>query len=223
MIKQVITIICLLQISTALASEWTGKIISISDGDTLSALTSNKQQVKIRLLEIDAPESDESFGNKSRQSLAQICFKKPAVIREKGKDRYGRTLARVLCDGVDANAEQVRRGMAWAFVKYLTDPEIAELEITARNKRIGLWSETNPIPPWEFRDAKRHKYDSLVSSPPLKPAQVYPESETFSCEGKNSYCKSMRSCAEAKFYLEQCGAKKLDRDGDGIPCENICK
>lgn len=90
----------------------TGKVVAIADGDTLTVLADN-QQTKVRLVEIDAPEKAQPFGNRSKQSLSDMCFGKVAEIREKGKDRYKRTLGRVYCDGVDTNAEQVRRGMAW--------------------------------------------------------------------------------------------------------------
>jgi hypothetical protein len=77
-----------------------------------------KTQIKVRLESIDAPESKQALGKRSQQSLAQRCAAKTATVREKGKDRYGRALGWVVCDGVDANTEQVRLGMAWVFVKY---------------------------------------------------------------------------------------------------------
>ena len=88
-------------------------------------------------------------------SLSDLCFGKTATLFEKGKDRYGRTLARVTCDGTDANAEQVRRGLAWAYTKYLTDPQIKVLEEEARASRLGLWHDDKSVPPWEWRKAKR--------------------------------------------------------------------
>ena len=90
--------------------ELSGKVVAVADGDTLTVLF-NHRQVKVRLTEIDAPEKKQQFGNRSKQSLSDLCFNKTATLADTGKDRYGRTLARVYCDGVDANAEQVRRGM----------------------------------------------------------------------------------------------------------------
>ncbi len=66
-------------------------------------------------------------------------------------DRYGRTVARINCDGTDANAEMVRSGMAWAFTKYLTDPKLKVLEDQAHEARLGLWRDAQPVPPWEWR------------------------------------------------------------------------
>lgn len=199
-----------------LAESLEARVINVSDGDTLTLLDANNKQVKVRLQEIDAPEHQQAYGQKSKKSLSDLCYKKSAQAVVNGKDKYRRLLVRLYCNGVDVNAEQVKRGMAWAFLKYLTDPNIADLEKEAKSKKIGLWADSNPVAPWDFRHPK---------IPAATPARFLnmPHSESFSCEGKNAYCKSMKSCAEAMFYLKECGAAKLDRDGDGIPCEKICK
>jgi len=129
-------------------------VVAISDGDTLKARCGAPgayEQVTVRLTEIDAPEKKQPFGERSRQHLADLCFQQEATIRAAGRDRYGRTLARVECRGQDANLQQVRAGMAWAFKKYLTDPAVARKETAARAERIGLWADPTPIPPWEWR------------------------------------------------------------------------
>ncbi len=127
-----------------------GNVVSIHDGDTITVLV-DRTQIRIRLTEIDAPELKQSFGIRSRQSLAELCFQKSVTIYEAGKDKYGRTLARVVCDGVDANAEQVRRGMAWVFDRYITDKSMYTLQSEAKSAMRGLWADTKPIPPWEWR------------------------------------------------------------------------
>ena len=131
-------------------AEVSGKVIGISDGDTLTLL-SGREQIKVRLTEIDAPEKAQLFGNRSRQSLSTLCFNKTATLDDQGKDRYGRTLARVYCDGIDANAEQVRRGMAWVYDRYVTDRSLYGLQDEARAARRGLWADPAPVPPWEWR------------------------------------------------------------------------
>lgn len=129
----------------------TGEVIKIADGDTLTILTNTKQQEKIRLIEIDVPEKYQVFGNKSRQSLAALCFKQFAVIHYDNRDRYGRILGRVFCNGIDANTNQIRNGMAWVYVKYAKDHSLFAIEKEARYKKIGLWQDQNPIAPWIFR------------------------------------------------------------------------
>jgi endonuclease YncB( thermonuclease family) len=214
--RKLILVLTLLTPFSASSTEWTGTVIGISDGDTVKVLTTDKKQVKIRLVEIDAPEKKQAFGEQSKQSLSEICFKKPVIVDDKGNDKYKRTLGRLHCDGVDANAEQVRRGMAWAYTQYLTDQTIADLEQSAKNSRIGLWADDNPIPPWDFR----HGGKEIKSS--KTPSDETTSDNGFKC-GDKTKCKEMDNCAEAKFYLNNCGLSRLDRDNDGIPCESICK
>jgi len=133
-------------------------VVAIADGDTLTARCGEPgayEQVKVRLAEIDAPEKRQPFGQVSRQHLAALCFQKQAEIRPATKDRYGRTVARVRCAGQDANAEQVRAGLAWAYTRYLTDPAIARIEQGARAARRGLWADAEPMAPWEWRHARK--------------------------------------------------------------------
>jgi endonuclease YncB( thermonuclease family) len=145
-----------LAVSLALAfslpayADFSGRVVSIVDGDTITVLV-ERQQVKVRLVEIDAPEKAQAFGNRSKQSLSDMCFDKEAQILEKGKDRYGRTLGRVYCAGMDTSAEQVRRGMAWVYDKYVTDHSLYRLQDEARAAKRGLWYDPDPIPPWGWR------------------------------------------------------------------------
>lgn len=135
-----------------------GQVVSIADGDTLTVLSAQTQH-KVRLAEIDAPEIShgankrgQPFGQRSRQSLAELCFQHSAIVRLVAIDRYGRSVGRVTCDGVDANAEQVRRGMAWVYDKYVTDRGLYQLQNEASAKRRGLWGDVQPpVPPWEWR------------------------------------------------------------------------
>src|SRR5262245_2191970 len=112
-----------------------GKVVKVSDGDTLTVLVEQKQ-VKVRLIEIDAPESKQAFGQRSRQSLGQLCAGQQATVRYSSLDKYGRVLGRVECQGLDANAEQVRRGMAWVYDRYVTDRSLYALQNEARASHI---------------------------------------------------------------------------------------
>lgn len=112
----------------------------------------DKEHVKIRLAGIDAPEKAQAFGNKSKQSLSELCFDKMATLADQGNDRYGRTLARVHCEGIDANAEQVRRVMAWVYRKCASkDSPLYAAEDEAKLGKRGLWADAEPVPPWEWR------------------------------------------------------------------------
>lgn len=131
-----------------------GLVIAIADGDTLTVLNADKEQVRVRLAEIDAPERKQPFGNRSRQALADMCFRVEATVKVVDVDRYGRTIGRVECAGADANAEQVRNGMAWVYPRYATDATLYQLQDEARAAGRGLWADHDPAAPWEWRHRK---------------------------------------------------------------------
>jgi endonuclease YncB( thermonuclease family) len=138
-------------VSAAQAEPLNGKVVSIADGDTLTILTASNQQHKIRLADIDAPEKRQPFGTKSKESLSDLCFGKEAEVIPRAIDRYKRTVARVKCAGLDANAEQVNRGMAWVYRRYAKDHDLYVLEHGAKLDKRGLWADSSPIPPWLWR------------------------------------------------------------------------
>ncbi|QEL64783.1 hypothetical protein OTERR_13070 [Oryzomicrobium terrae] len=133
------------------------RIVGVTDGDTLTALCLGDERVKVRLAEIDAPEKKQPFGARAKESLSDMCFGKDAEIVPQAKDRYGRTVARVICAGVDANVVQVRRGMAWVYDRYVTDRSLYQVQDEARGARAGLWAEPDPVRPWEWRKALRSR------------------------------------------------------------------
>jgi micrococcal nuclease len=135
----------------ALSSTFYGTVIGVTDGDTIVVLTDENKQVKVRLEGIDCPESSQDFGQRAKQSTVLLCFQKRVRINETGKDRYGRTLAFVYVGDTCINKELLRNGMAWHYKKYNQDPELAELENMAKKKKVGLWSQSSPIPPWDYR------------------------------------------------------------------------
>ena len=138
------------------AEELSGKVVAVADGDTLTVLVDHRQ-VKVRLTEIDAPEKKQSFGARSRQSLADMTFGRVVRVVTLDKDRYGRTLGRIYVGQHDINAEQVRRGMAWVYDRYVTDRSLYQIQEEAHAARRGLWRDKAPLPPWEWRAANRRK------------------------------------------------------------------
>jgi len=143
-----------------------GKVVSIADGDTLTVLDASDTQHRIRLSGIDAPESRQAFGTRSRQHLADLDFSKVVTVEYDKRDRYGRTLGKVLIDGRDANLEQIKSGMAWHYKYYENEqpPQdrktYAEAEREARAAKRGLWVDPNPTPPWDFRRGRSGSGDS---------------------------------------------------------------
>ena len=138
------------------AETLSGNVVSVADGDTLTILTAEKNEIKVRLAAIDAPEKAMPFGQKSKQSLSELCFRKQASVETVDIDRYGRTVAVVTCDGILANDAQVKNGLAWVYRKHSKGFEhLLPLEAAAKASRLGLWSEQNPTPPWMWRKAQR--------------------------------------------------------------------
>jgi endonuclease YncB( thermonuclease family) len=134
---------------------FTGKVIGIADGDTIEVLR-DRQPVTVRLNGIDAPEGGQAFGTKARQFVASLAFGQIVTIVEHGTDRYNRTIGDVvLPDGRVLNREVVRAGFAWWFRRYSTDASLGELEAEARAAKRSLWADPHPVPPWEWRQAKR--------------------------------------------------------------------
>jgi micrococcal nuclease len=117
--------------------EFTGKVIGVTDGDTIKVLV-NKESITIRLEGIDAPESKQSFGNKSKQALSDIVFGKEVTIRKTGDDRYGRTLGVVMVGDVDANSKMIEDGWAWHFKKYNDEERLADLEVEATGSHAWI-------------------------------------------------------------------------------------
>jgi endonuclease YncB( thermonuclease family) len=207
----------------AAAAEITGRVVGITDGDTLIVLGALQQQTKVRLAEIDAPEAHQPYGARAKRTLSDLVFGKSVRIVEQGTDRYGRTIGHVYAGSVDVNAEMIRQGAAWVYRQYNRDASLLHIEQEAREAHRGLWAlpEAQRMPPWEWRAAERGR-QSHAATPFSAPAASGPAAGGFTCDAKR-YCREMTNCAEARFYLSQCGLSRLDGDGDGIPCERLCR
>lgn len=128
-----------------------GNVVGVHDGDSITVLTADKVQVKVRLEGIDAPELKQAFGNTAKAALSGLVFEKPVVVNVTGKDRYKRTLGVVMVGGVNANLELVRLGMAWRYDKYSKDAALLAAQNEAKAAKRGLWADSDPVPPWAWR------------------------------------------------------------------------
>lgn len=155
----------LLAISTY-AVTLTGRVVDVADGDTITVLDAQRQEHKIRLGGIDAPEKAQPFGQRSKVSLAQLVFDRDVRVEYEKRDRYGRIIGKVMMQPsdctrcpmtVDAGLAQLTVGLAWWYRKYAKEqsPEDRERyeseEQEARSRRIGLWQDLNVVAPWEWR------------------------------------------------------------------------
>ena len=144
----------LLAVSSAQSAEsLQGKVIAIADGDSFTLLDASKQQIKIRLAEIDTPEWGQPYAKRSTQALSGMVFQKQVSVVVQDTDRYGRTVGRVYVGELDINAELVKIGAAWVYRKYVKDVRLFDLEREAKAAKVGIWglSETQQMPPWEWR------------------------------------------------------------------------
>jgi len=146
---------------SAYAETLNGRVVGVSDGDTIAVLDTNNYQHKVRLSGIDAPEKSQAFGNVAKKSLSDLVYDKQVSVEWEKRDRYGRIVGKVLKSGIDTNLEQIKRGMAWHYKKYMNEQVLQDrldylhAQENAHNIRIGLWGDSDPMPPWEFRKYKR--------------------------------------------------------------------
>ncbi len=152
-----------LALASAMANTLSGRVVGVSDGDTVTILDASKRTHKIRLLGIDSPEKKQPFGERAKQSLSDLVYNKQVNVEGGKPDRYGRALGKIVLDGQDINLEQIRRGRAWHYKQYARDQSpqdriaYAEAEATARAQRAGLWQDAQPVPPWSFRREGREQ------------------------------------------------------------------
>ena len=205
-----IGIFCLLSLSV-FAENITGKIVNVADGDTVTLLTANNKQIRIRLNCIDAPEKSQAFGKKSKESLINLVAGKYVTVQKHNVDRYGRVVGTIYLDNTDINLSQVKNGLAWVYDRYCNDRTYYDAESRAREAKIGLWRQSNPVEPWNYRRGERKE-----------PTKSFSGGGVFEC-GKKKYCSQMTSCEEVMFYFRECGLTRLDGNNDGEPCESICK
>ena len=141
------------------ADSFTGQTIDVADGDTITVLNQNNENVKIRLAGVDCPESSQVHGNKAKQFVVNKVSGKRVRIVPDTIDRYGRTVAMVLINGENLNEQIVTHGHGWVYRKYCTADycnDWLKQEKTARNAQVGLWRDQNPQPPWEWRAEHRN-------------------------------------------------------------------
>ena len=137
--------------SPALAADFTGRVVGVSDGDTITVLHNGKGE-RVRLHGIDCPEKRQAFGNRAKQFTSNLVFAKTVTVQAVDRDRYGRTVGVVLLpDGRSLNHELVKAGLAWMYRRYTNDQSLSDLEEEARVARRGLWADPNPVSPWKWR------------------------------------------------------------------------
>jgi endonuclease YncB( thermonuclease family) len=142
----------MLAVSFSAWADFNGKVVGVTDGDSITVLR-GREQVKVRLVEIDAPEKAQPFGNRARRALEALVKGSEVLVVDRGLDNYHRILGRIYRGDLDVNAEQVRQGMAWVYRPYAKDATLYRTEAEAKEQKRGLWRDSDPVPPWEWRKA----------------------------------------------------------------------
>lgn len=148
----------------ASAASFSGQVVGISDGDTISVMHNGKAE-KIRLNGIDCPESHQDFGQRAKQFTSDLAYNKTVTVEVSDHDKYGRTVGDVILpDGQNLNRELVSAGFAWWYKQYSHDQGLGELEAEARAAKRGLWQDPAPIAPWDFRRGKKTATAATVAN-----------------------------------------------------------
>lgn len=147
---------------SAWADTITGEVIAVTDGDTIRVLDAQNVQHKVRLAGIDAPESKQAYGARSKKSLSDLVFGKTVTVDVSKHDRFGRVVGKVLYEMVDMALHQVEVGLAWHYKQYANEQSASDrrlyaaAEDRARAAHLGLWHDADPVPPWEWRRAPKN-------------------------------------------------------------------
>jgi endonuclease YncB( thermonuclease family) len=147
--------------AAASADTLTGRVIGVSDGDTLTVLDDDRKQHKVRLSGIDSPEKKQPFGQVCKQSLSDLTYDRAVRVEWDKLDRWGRLIGRVVVNGQDVNLVQLERGCGWHYKKYQNEQPLGDrlaynaAEESARTSGVGLWASNGPMPPWDWRKARR--------------------------------------------------------------------
>ena len=206
---------------SACAEELHGRVVRVADGDTVTILSGGSAQHKIRLYGIDAPESHQAFGQKSRERLAHYVSGKDVTVKWKSKDKYGRILGTVWLGSTDINLQMLRDGFAWHYKRFDTNPVYAAAESEARAARRGLWVDPNPVPPEEFRHGGKSTVSvgrAVPSAPSAATSRIEYRAGNAMPVGSRTPAPVNSTWPETGYWLSTNSNKRHNRN-----CENYRK
>lgn len=134
-----------------------GKVVRISDGDTITILDSLNQQHRVRLHGIDSPEKGQDYYQVAKEYIGQLCFQREVEVSILKYDHYKRAIGKVYIDSTEVNVSMLKAGLAWHFLQFDKSEEYALAEAEARLNKRNLWSLKTAQAPWEFRKIKRQQ------------------------------------------------------------------
>ncbi len=200
-----------------------GKVIGVSDGDTLTVLDAKRQSYKIRLAGIDTPEIGQPFGQKAKSAMSKLAFGKQVQVSWSERDKYSRVLGHIYVGKTWVNKELVRQGVAWHYKKYSTDRGLAADELSAKRKKLGLWQDPRSVPPWDWRRLSEDQRVARVTgvSPTSTKQRENPKTQpaTAAKHWLNT-SSSVRHNASCKYFAKTKRGRYCSAT-DGKPC-GIC-
>ena len=126
--------------------------VKVVDGDTFSCRLHNQNIVKVRLADIDAPESSQAYGNQAKKALNKLIYRQPVLLKNERKDKYGRTVATVYLGNTNINLAMIKQGYAWHYERYSNNRQYANAMRVAQQQKKGLWADKGKIvKPEDFR------------------------------------------------------------------------
>lgn len=169
-----LTVVALLRAEPVFSKEWVGRVVHVSDGDTIQVIDADKRLEKVRLLGIDAPERKQAFGTKSKDALASRVLGQTVLVEYEKRDRFGRLLGKVQIGVRDINREMIETGLAWHYKQFARNQPVSERQAYENAQRraqeglIGLWADAHPTAPWEFRKLSKRRPASRHSQSSFK-------------------------------------------------------
>lgn len=182
------------------------RVVGVHDGDTLTLLTSENQRLKVRVWGIDAPELGQPWGDSAKRRASELLVNQTVIVSTREKDRYGRVVSKVTLSGPrDFGSEMIRAGLAWHYRAYARKADdYARMEREARSQRLGLWKDSAPVPPWDWRRNEKQKREERKSSPQSRSSSSVPRSHsTAEATPKASYGRNLKTSGCYSFSLER--------------------
>ena len=207
----------------SLCHAWSGKVVHVADGDTITVMKSGKK-VRVRLYGIDTPETKQWYGQNAKAFTSSQVMGKTVDVQVIDTDRYGRAVGVVTVGDLVLNKHLLEYGYAWLYDRYCKKAFChawAKAETEARKAKRGLWKNSKAIPPWEYRKAKRKKSSTRKATAPAA------SGSGCDCSGNRYNCSDFKTQRQAQECFDHCrkvkgrDVHKLDRDGDGRVCESL--
>lgn len=214
--------------TSVVAQTVSGTVSSITDGDTITVKTSNGT-LTVRSACTDSPESDQPGGSEATQRLRQLLpIGQSVTLNVVDRDRYGRSVAEIYKENNLVNLWMVQEGRAIVYPKYLQNcptnaGRLQQAESQAKQRRLGFWSQSQPINPWDWRAGVRASNRTATSSSHPRQSNQPRRNNLPACVNSDCDCADFSTQQQAQQVLNSIPGDphRLDGDRDGVACESL--